>query len=157
MNFKDLKPCSFNPDRYLVSSEGLIWSRKSNKFLRLHKCKQGYLKITLHHNKVRKSFKVHRLVAMAFIPNPENKPEVNHIDGRKCNNFWTNLEWVTPKENMKHAKDAGILKSRKYKVSESTVRYIRELDIPAKDIAKLFKISVGYVYSLKSGRRRKGV
>ena len=108
MNFKDLKPCSFNGDRYLVSGEGLIWSRRSNKFLKLETCKQGYKKVKLHDNKTIKNFRVHRLVALAFVENPENKSQVNHIDGRKENNHYTNLEWVTPLENTTHAIEKGL-------------------------------------------------
>lgn len=63
----------------------------------------GYYEISLHKNKKEKRFKIHRLVACAFVPNPNNKPEVNHIDGDKRNNKATNLEWVTSSENKKHA------------------------------------------------------
>lgn len=62
----------------------------------------GYLMVGLYKNNSRKVVKVHRIVAKYFIPNPENKREVNHIDRDKLNNCVTNLEWVTPKENMKH-------------------------------------------------------
>lgn len=58
----------------------------------------------------RKSHLVHRLVAKYFIPNPDNKEQVNHIDGDKLNNHYSNLEWVTPKENMSHALNSGLHK-----------------------------------------------
>lgn len=68
-----------------------------------------YLTAILCKDKVRKTFNVHRLVAEAFIPNPDNKPEVNHIDGNKLNNSVENLEWATHKENMGHARDCDLV------------------------------------------------
>lgn len=68
----------------------------------------GYLIVTLCHNGVRKNKRLHRLLAESFIPNPENKAHVNHIDGDKTNYELTNLEWTTPKENTNHAIDTGL-------------------------------------------------
>jgi hypothetical protein len=59
--------------------------------------------ISIYKNGKRKSEKVHRLLAQSFIPNPENKPQVNHIDGDKSNNKLSNIEWCTAKENIQHA------------------------------------------------------
>lgn len=69
----------------------------------------GYKQIGRTVNGKRRTLQVHRLVAMAYIPNPENKPEVNHKDGNKANNHVSNLEWCTRKENQRHAYDSGFM------------------------------------------------
>ena len=68
----------------------------------------GYFRVELWRDGVGKKYLVHRLLAAAFIPNPENKPQVNHIDGVKANNALSNLEWVTQSENQLHAYRAGL-------------------------------------------------
>lgn len=94
-----------NYSNYIIYEDGKIYSLFKNIFLSpVLEDKIGYYRVYLTgDNGVRKIFLVHRLVATAFIPNPENKPEVNHIDGNKLNNTLKNLEWVTKHENMKHA------------------------------------------------------
>ena len=73
----------------------------------------GYLQVGLRKNGKRKWHTLHRLVAIHFIDNPENKSQVNHIDGNKQNNRFSNLEWVSSKENLLHAHDNGLIKMPK--------------------------------------------
>ena len=92
---------------YKASSLGYITNGR--KKLKTYTINSGYLCLKLHDaNGVRKSHLLHRLIAQAFIPNPSNFPEVNHIDGIKANCALDNLEWQTPQGNKKHAKDAGL-------------------------------------------------
>lgn len=91
---------------YYISSWGRVYSTKVGKFLNPFLCGRGYLKVDLHINGKRTHKKVHRLVAEAFIPNVDHKPQVNHIDGNKLNNSVTNLEWCTNQENVQHYKDS---------------------------------------------------
>ena len=84
-----------------VSVQGDVKSH--GRFIKGEICKNGYRRIHVSHDGVGYKFLVHRLIAEAFIPNPENKPCVNHIDGNKQNNCAENLEWCSHSENMKHA------------------------------------------------------
>lgn len=69
---------------------------------------RGYHFVFIYNNGIKNTEKIHRLVAKCFIPNPENKPQVNHKDGNKDNNCLNNLEWVTQSENMRHAFRLGL-------------------------------------------------
>lgn len=82
---------------------------ESEKILKNSKTSNGYLSVSLSKDKNRKTVKVHRLVAETFIPNLENKSQVNHIDGNKENNNIKNFEWVTDKENKNHAYKLGLI------------------------------------------------
>ena len=89
---------------------------KRGKILKPAYNKYGYLTVNLYKNGKEANFFVHRLVARAFIPNPENKPEVNHKDEVKSNNYRTNLEWMTTKENINygtHTKRSAEKQSKK--------------------------------------------
>lgn len=104
-NLGRVKSC----ERICKTGNGLGEHLLPEKLLKLSLVK-GYLQIALHKEGKYKYYKVHRLVAQTFIPNPDNKEQVNHIDGNKQNNCIDNLEWVTGKENMLHASKNGLLK-----------------------------------------------
>ena len=149
---------------YEVSNTGLI-RRISSKII----LKPGYrgrdkkyLGVVLYYNMKPKTFAVHRLVAQAFIPNPENKPQVNHIDGNKSNNDVSNLEWVTQEENMKHAVDTGLLELPKGGIEARHCIYtekdvhdvckLLEQEYPGSYIANKLNVSLGFIYEIKQKR-----
>ena len=115
---EEWRPISDFPN-YIVSNFGNIKNIKTNKQFKLTK-KRGYQTITLLNNLGKKNFGVHRLVALAFIDNPENKPEVNHKDKNKLNNHINNLEWNTRIENCQHRSIGLVYKSNKKRRSLSS-------------------------------------
>ena len=125
--WKDIK----GYENYQISNYGRIKSKtritkvgiknvkealRKDKVLKPQKLTKGYLGVRLYQNTTGKTFKIHRLVANAFIPNPNNLLQVNHIDGNKSNNSADNLEWCTNEENMKHS----------YKIGLRNKEYLRE-------------------------------
>ena len=118
----------------------------------------GYLSVRLYKNGKSKVLKVHRLVAENFIPNPKNKPEVDHIDGCKINNAVENLRWVTSSENTQAALETGALKTGSEnpnsKLTADDVKYIRSVykecdeEFGAKALAKKFNISYDTIYNI---------
>jgi len=141
---------------YQVSSLGSVKSLGNNKFkkekvLKFGKDKVGYCLVNLCVNGKVKMYKVHRLVALTFLENPENKPQVNHINAIKNDNRVENLEWNTYSENIRHAFDNGLNKGRKgeihhkSKLTEKEVIKIREVystgSYSKKEIGVIFKVS----------------
>ena len=118
---------------------------KRTKFFKSYVLKQqtymGYKCVQLHINGKYKWEKVHRLVAKAFVPNPENKPQVNHIDGNKSNNCVENLEWCNQSYNTKHAYKNNLIKHYKIEINQYDLEgnYIKTWE-SAKEIEKKLKI-----------------
>lgn len=94
---------------YSVSRKGDVKSNRRGRLLTPRVQKDGYVTVHLSFDGEDLTALVHRLVAMAYLPNPENKPTVNHKDGDKQNNCVSNLEWATYPENMRHAFDNGLI------------------------------------------------
>lgn len=119
--------------------------------------KDGYSKVILSQKSILKTLKVHRLVAKAFIPNLENKPYVNHINGIKTDNRVQNLEWVTPKENSQHFFSSDLYvcnnngeKNGMSKMKKEDIIKIREMrkTMSIKYVAYFFNISHSQVSSI---------
>lgn len=115
---------------YLITDYGMVWSEKVDRYLKPMLKKRGYLMVNLSQpGGERWTVGIHQLVAMAFVPNPENKPQINHKDGDKGNNRRTNLEWVTAQENHDHAWSLGLM-AKGEQVGKLTEK--RVLDIRAR-------------------------
>jgi hypothetical protein len=97
-----------------IGPKGKIFDRTyPEKVLKYGKDKKGYYRTVLSLDGINTTVKVHRIVAQTFIPNPENKPQVNHIDGNKTNNRIDNLEWCNNQENQDHSWKTGLRKRGK--------------------------------------------
>lgn len=118
-----LKPIDLNP-KYSVSNLGRVRNNKTNKILSPRNlC--GYQRVSFYVDGKPTDLRIHRLVAKAFIPNPENKPQVNHINGNKGDNHVNNLEWRTNGENIRHAFRTGLIDTRKLSLANRGEKHPR--------------------------------
>lgn len=145
---------------YKVSNLGNVisyyGSKKTQKARKPITQKYGYHQLNLKKNGQLKMFLVHRLVAIAFIPNPKNLPQVNHINGIKTDNRVENLEWCTAKQNTLHSYKAKLRKSstgtsRRF-LSPTEVAQARKMlgNIPVTHIARQLNTSRQSIYRLKN-------
>ena len=144
---------------YYITDNGNVYTRlsyRNNPDSRIKKLSaglvgHGYLKVILRKNNKNYNKLVHRLVAETFIPNPENKPQVNHIDGNKLNNCVENLEWNTSKENVKHR--CEILKIRGFEKVTQTIKPKKVLQIKDNKIIKEFNSVKDAIESITHGKK----
>lgn len=109
---------------YYVSNWGRVKSFKFGKerILKPSLIGNGYQAVNISQKKTKpKMHTMHKLVALAFIQNPDNKPQINHKDGNKLNNHIDNLEWSTHKENIQHGWDTGLFDDKRKKISAAAI------------------------------------
>lgn len=140
---------------YEVSSVGRVKrvmnvKRGNGGILKYDINENGYLRVGLYNNNKRRRYSVHRLVALAFVPNPLGKPQINHIDNDPSNNCYKNLEWVTIMENVHHCIRQGRkVISPHSKLSEEDVKNILGSSLPQVKLAEMFNMSKQQISRIK--------
>lgn len=136
--------------------------RYASQILKLSICRGGYVQVGLKKGRNRKMELVHRLVAQAFIPNPKQKPQVNHIDGDKMNNRADNLEWCTDSENKRHAWRQGLMKSNPAVIERRRVKCFKpvqcietgEIFVSMTDAARRYNIAISCITNCAKGKTK---
>jgi len=158
---------------YSITSDGRVWSHRCQKWMSAGDNGKGYKFVHLYLNQSSSRFYVHRLVASAFLDNPDSLPQVNHIDGVKDNNRVSNLEWSSLRHNMRHAWDEGLCRvwekqvesvtaynKTKRSLSDEQVRDIRKQHgrgDSARSLARKHGVQSGTVSQIVNGQSYKDV
>lgn len=144
---------------YSVSDSGNVINDETGLALKPFSAPNGYLQLDLFKDGIKQRIGVHRMVAIAFLDNPEAKEFVNHIDGCKTNNVVENLEWVTPSENSTHAVMSGLSpigeSKTLAKLTEAKVLEIQEaFEAGVKDfvLAERYGVSSGVISAIRLGK-----
>lgn len=154
---------------YQISNIGRVKSMYNhrgtpNRFLSPKLTQNAYNSVNLYKNKSQRTFFIHQLVAKSFLPNPENKKGINHIDGNHLNNNVTNLEWATDLENMTHAISNNLINNKgesngESKLTESQVleidNLLRTKSMQQKEIANHFNVSAMTISNIKHRKQWK--
>lgn len=144
---------------YSVDENGSIFNNNTGKELKGRPQKKGgYLRVNLAGN----DYKIHRLVAKAFIPNPDNKDQVNHINGITTDNRVENLEWSTASENIKHAYKIGLMSNvgesnRNSKITENQAKEIKFSSESNDILGERYNLSSEYIKRIKGGQTWKHI
>lgn len=151
-----------NFTNYTITDTGIVTNTKTGHVKSQWLGRNGYLHVDVQQNGVKKKLSVHRLLAMNFIPNPENKEQVNHIDGNKQNNKLENLEWNTRSENTIHAYKNELIKPKRKIDSKEAIQLFKDKIVNEKySVTKLAKeLNTGLTqlsYRMKEASRELGV
>ena len=140
--------------RYAISNKGRLRNTNTGRLLKTRVSRLGYEEVTISYNKVDYFRSIHRLVAEAFIPNPENKPQVNHIDEDKSNNMVSNLEWMTATENNNHGtRNERAAKSRSIPIIATNIKTGASTEFyGTNECARQLGLSTGNINSALKGR-----
>lgn len=149
-------------DHYMVSNLGNVKSLvnpNKPRILKPQSSTNGYLQLNLFSRTgEHRKFLVHRLIGLTFIPNLQDKPQINHIDGDRTNNRVENLEWVTPKENIQHALDNNLMCTGtchgNSKLKQEDVNFIRDNKDSYRrvDLAQIFGVSKALITNIINGK-----
>ena len=132
-----MKPIARYENRYLLTEDGQVKNLATNSFLTPIKNQNGYLKVTLCNGQgVGEQLMIHRLVALHYLPNPYEYPQVNHKDGNKQNNHKDNLEWCSAQMNIQHAFQTGLRPG--YMSADDKETYLHEVlgGVQVNDLAR---------------------
>jgi hypothetical protein len=139
-----------NSPNYCITLDGKLFSLTRMKYVKPSYDRDGYVFYRMSYKSREFQKKAHRLVAITYLPNPLNKSDVNHIDGKKDNNLLCNLEWMTKSENAKHAWDTGLQKRNR-----NNGKLVIDLETGIfYDSCKEASIAKGMVYDLLKHRLR---
>lgn len=138
---------------YEITKDGKVINKKTGRVRKPQRNQKGYQLLMIGG----KGYLISRLVAEKYVPNPDGKPQVNHIDGNKDNNCYMNLEWVTNAENRKHAVKEQLHASGENcsfsKLNWEKVNYIREhTEYNSNQLSKMFGVSPSHIRSIRQGR-----
>lgn len=146
--------------KYAIAKDGCVYNTKTDRLLKQQNHDKGYKQVTLTHGGIPKIYFVHRLVAIAYVSNPLNYDQVNHEDGNKTNNHFTNLTWCNNSINQIHAVKNGLkpignqLWNAKFsKENILEIKRLKSIGTKQIEIAKMFSTTKGTISEIVNNKR----
>ena len=144
---------------YAITEDCKVFSYHTNIYLKPFLDNKGYFRVTLYKEGKPKTFLLHRLYAIAYLPTKDTSLSINHKDGNKLNNSLANLEWLTIGANTKHAYRLGLnsskgSKNNNSKLSEESAAIIRESGKSNRELATMFSVHITTIQKIKKGKLR---